>query len=68
MNSPSFDSDKIYEAYIDCRRRKRGTLNALRFEMNQTQNLLNLEEELNLGSYRPARSVCFVNLHPGGGK
>ena len=61
---PGFSSDSIYKAYMDCRRRKRGTLNALRFEMNQAENLLNLEEELNSGSYRPARSVCFVNLRP----
>ena len=61
---PSFDSDDLQRAYLDCRRRKRGTLNALRFEMNQAENLLELEDELNSGSYRPARSVCFVNLKP----
>jgi len=32
--------------------------------MNLAENLLDLEEELNSGSYRPSRSVCFVNLRP----
>lgn len=64
MQDPRFSFDEIHEAYLDCRRRKRGTGNALRFEMNQAGNLLDLEEELNSGSYRPSRSVCFVNLRP----
>ncbi len=64
MRGPRFSSDEIYEAYMNCRRRKRGTANALRFEMKQAENLLDLEEELNSGSYRPARSVCFINLKP----
>ena len=64
MPNPTFSADEIHEAYLDCRRRKRGTSNALRFEMNQAEYLLDLEEELNSGSYRPSRSVCFVNLRP----
>lgn len=64
MQNPGFSSDEIHDAYLDCRRRKRGTGNALRFEMNQAENLFDLEKELNSGSYRPSRSVCFVNLHP----
>ncbi len=64
MRSLIFSPDEIHEAYLACRRRKRGTANALRFEMNQAEQLLDLEEELNSGSYRPSRSVCFVNLRP----
>ena len=64
MQGPRYSFDEIHEAYLDCRRRKRGTASALRFEMNLAENLLDLEEELNSGSYRPSRSVCFVNLRP----
>ena len=64
MRDLTFSAGEIHEAYLDCRRRKRGTANALRFEMNQAENLLDLEKELNSGSYRPSRSVCFVNLRP----
>ena len=60
----NFSPLEIHEAYLDCRHRKRGTANALRFEMNQAENLLDLDEELNSGRYRPSRSVCFVNLKP----
>ncbi len=59
-----FDSETIYRAYLDCRRRKRGTANALRFELNLAENLVRLEEELNSETYRPSRSVCFVNERP----
>ncbi len=61
---PGFGQAEIFKAYLDCRRRKRGTISALRFEMNLAENLLGLEEELNSGGYRPARSVCFVNFKP----
>ncbi len=60
----AFSTDEIHEAYLDCRARKRGTANALKFEMRQAEHLFGLEEELNSGSYRPSRSVCFVNLRP----
>jgi len=59
-----YSSQDIHAAYLDCRRRKRGTINALRFELWQAKNLVRLEEELNSGAYRPSRSVCFVTLKP----
>jgi retron-type reverse transcriptase len=64
MRYPIFSAAELHEAYLDCRRRKRGTANALRFEMNQAGHLLDLEAELNSGSFRPSRSVCFINLRP----
>ena len=54
----------VHDAYMDCRRRKRGTINALRFEANLLENLFDLALELQNGSYRPARSVCFVTTRP----
>ncbi len=58
----SFDS--VYRAYLDCRKRKRGTLNALRFEFDAVENLIRLASELQKRTYRPSRSVCFVTRHP----
>jgi retron-type reverse transcriptase len=60
----SFDAGEIHEAWLDCRRRKRGTSNALRFELSLGKNLLDLQEELNSGRYRPTRFVCFITLKP----
>ena len=53
-----FSSAEIHSAYLDCRRRKRGTANALRFELNLATNLLALEEALNTRLYKPSRSAC----------
>ena len=64
MHCPRFSPIRIYEAYLDCRRRKRGTANALSFEMNLAENLFGLEEDLNSGTYTPSRSVCFISLKP----
>ena len=59
-----FSWAEIHSAYLDCRRRKRGTANALRFELNLGKNLLDLEEALNARSYSPSRSACFVTVRP----
>ncbi|MFZ5766253.1 MAG: reverse transcriptase domain-containing protein [Thermodesulfobacteriota bacterium] len=54
----------LHAAYLACRKRKRGTVNALRFEVDVLENLRSLGEELASGSYRPSRSVCFVTTAP----
>jgi RNA-directed DNA polymerase len=54
----------VYRAYLDCRRRKRGTINALRFEYSLLDNLFTLAQDLQNGTYRPSRSVCFVTVTP----
>ncbi|MDP3052654.1 MAG: RNA-directed DNA polymerase [bacterium] len=59
-----FNFQKLYKAYLDCRRRKSNTLNAIRFEQNLESNLLALERELKNKTYRPGRSICFVVTDP----
>lgn len=54
----------VYQAYIDCRRRKRGTINALRFEYDLLENLTQLALDIQQGKYRPSRSVCFITTRP----
>lgn len=56
--------DNIYCAYRECRKHKRDTLNALRFEQNLEENLLALHAELSNGSYQPGRSVAFLVEKP----
>ncbi|OAI85004.1 reverse transcriptase [Pseudomonas putida] len=51
-------------AYYDCRRHKRNTASARRFEQNMEANLLDLFDELQAGTYRPGRSICFVVTRP----
>jgi hypothetical protein len=55
---------ELYRSYLNCRRNKRNTINALRFEMNVEENLYALAEELASGTYHPSRSVRFVVERP----
>ena len=59
-----FSLDNIYRQYLHCRRNKRNTLNALKFEYNLEENLVRLQEELKEHTYVPSRSVCFVINRP----
>jgi len=54
----------LYRAYLDCRQRKWGTINALKFEVDLLEKLFNLAAELQKGTYQPSRSVCFVTTKP----
>lgn len=59
-----FSLANIQRQYIACRRNKRNTANALRFEARQEMNLLALRDALVDRSYEPARSVCFFVQRP----
>ena len=59
-----FNFQNLYKAYIDCRRHKRKTYNAAKFEINFESELLKLEKELQSHAYRPGRSICFVVEEP----
>jgi len=66
---PSADSEPyaftdLVQAYIDCRRHKRGTASAQRFEAHLERNLVDLHADLCSGQYRPGRSICFVITRP----
>lgn len=59
-----YSLEKLVQAYCDCRRHKRTTASALRFELDLERNLIQLHEELEDGSYRPGRSICFAISRP----
>ncbi len=59
-----FSFENLYRQYLACRRNKRNTLNALRFEARHEQNLLDLQDALQGRSYVPSRSVCFFVKKP----
>lgn len=64
MMPPIFSLVNIHRQYLRCRRNKRNTLNALRFEVRQEENLLDLKEALEARTYSPSRSVCFFATRP----
>ena len=51
---------ELLEAYYSCRRHKRNTHNALKFEVDFERHLILLRDEINTGTYRPGRSIAFV--------
>ncbi len=59
-----FSLENLCRQYVACRRNKRNTANALRFEARQELNLLALREALVSRTYEPARSVCFFVQRP----
>ena len=59
-----FTFQELYKAYKDCRKRKRNTINALKFEINLESNLEELVSSLNNKTYKPTRSVCFSITDP----
>lgn len=57
-------SEELFEAYFECRRNKRNTINALQFEKHLEQNLFQLFDEIIEGTYVPARSIAFIVNKP----
>ncbi|MCP4123322.1 MAG: hypothetical protein GY751_16335 [Bacteroidetes bacterium] len=57
-------TESLFQAYYDCRRNKRNTFNALRFEQHFEANLFRLSAEIQNGSYQPGRSIAFIVDHP----
>jgi len=55
---------EIFQAYYDCRKNKRNTWNALKFEENLERNLMDLYYELVSQHYSPSRSIMFVITRP----
>lgn len=62
--SEVFTLEKIYQAYLDCKKRKKNTINALRFEMERERNLINLLRELKSRQYEISRHICFIIKDP----
>ena len=54
----------IFRAYIDCRKRKRSTVNAQKFERKLCTNIVSLTKLLQSGNYEPGKSICFVVRNP----
>ena len=56
--------ENLYRQYYHCRKNKRNTVNALRFEAQQEKQLILLQEALVQRTYQPGRSVCFFIARP----
>ena len=63
-NANILSLENIFKAYIDCRKRKRSTVNAQKFERNLCENIVSLTKSLQSGDYEPGKSICFVVRNP----
>ena len=59
-----FSFQNIYRAYLKCRKNKRNTINALKFEIEAEENIMRLERELKSRIYHPSRSILFAARKP----
>lgn len=55
---------ELYAAYLDCRRKKRGTIPCADFELNEAANLYELWTDLNAGTYEIGESDAFCVTRP----
>lgn len=51
---------EFFKAYFDCRRKKRSTYAAIRFEVDYESDIVQLANEVNSKSYTPESSLAFV--------
>lgn len=59
-----FSYGNIHRSYLKCRRNKRNSTNALRFEVRAEENILKLETSLNQKTYHPSRCILFTAQKP----
>jgi len=55
---------ELLQAYYDCRKHKRNTYNALKFEEHLETNIMDLYHDLIHDRYQIGRSICFVITKP----
>jgi len=59
-----FTFQSIYKAYLQCRKHKRHSINALQFEYNLMENLWDVLHALQNRTYVPSTSICFLTTSP----
>jgi retron-type reverse transcriptase len=64
VSKNSFTYDEILTAYMQCRKHKRNTYDAMEFEKNFAYKLEVLLKQVNDRTYKPGRYKCFPVLIP----
>jgi hypothetical protein len=57
-------TEELFTAYFDCRKNKRNTLNALKFEKHLERNVFSLIDEIYQKKYQLGRSIAFIVNKP----
>lgn len=64
INDADLTIEAVFDAYFDCRKAKRNSINQLRFEADLERNLVRLYYDLKNGDYKIGRSIAFIITHP----
>jgi len=64
MPETIFTTENLIKAYLDCRKSKRQTTNALKYELDLENNLDTLRNQLASRTYEPSRSIRFIVTVP----
>jgi hypothetical protein len=59
-----YSFQEIYRAYLECRKNKRNSINAIKFEIRLIDNLWELYDSINSFSYTPKRYIYFLTSSP----
>ena len=57
---PKVELEALFTAYLECRKNKRNTANAIAFEVDYESNLVQLCKEINNETYQIGRSIAFI--------
>jgi RNA-directed DNA polymerase len=55
---------ELWRAYKSCQKNKASSINAIKFELNASDNLWKLHYEINSGIYKPKRYITFIAKSP----
>jgi hypothetical protein len=61
---PDDFTETLFQAYFDCRKNKRNTLNALKFELYFEKYIFELADDIRNGTYQLGRSIAFIVTKP----
>jgi len=56
--------DDLFDAYVECRKNKRKTINAIDFEVDYERELILLWNKINDKAYEPKKSIAFIINNP----
>lgn len=60
----SITLEDVFNAFLECRKKKKDTNDYLKFEFNREKNLIKLHDELFFESYNVGRSIHFIVEKP----
>lgn len=64
IEQKDFTLESLFQAYYDCRKHKRSTMQSIDFEFELEKNIYELYEEILNDTYEIGKSICFIVTEP----